>query len=245
MEIKKFHFLLGLLTYIVLGISPAACQTKYKLLPSFLSRFPDAVLPDTVQYTDTEFNYGYYDEAEEEGSDSEKDTSGIKYTTGVGAKPDSMLIDTGLVRLFLLSDSEQVRLSVTDEMQDTILPDYYAIKKYNSGQNFYMVIFEKRYVYSGYPVSQRYLCTISKAGNYIDKIKIASAEYSGTYVLDDGFRAPWFPDEKSVIEKSLKIGLFDQGIGFITKAGSDHIELNADKWYQIDVNGRIKLQPEK
>lgn len=223
----RLILLTGCYTFITASLF-AQPEKKQISFSNFISQFPTVQLPDTIQYTADEFDYGYY---EPEGNDDEADTSAnvtndstsIKYRNSVLPKPDSLIISDALVQTFLLADTEHVYIYWPEYKPDTIHPVYYFSKRFITGQHFYCVVYEKQFVYSGAAFCQKYLCTLTRNGKLIDKIKVASADYSGTGFLHGDFRVPWFPDEKSIISKAFTIYNFKEGISTISHAGSGKV----------------------
>ena len=214
-------------------------EGQIKHIEDFIKRFSFVSLPDTIQYSANEFDYGYYESENEEDNES----TSSEYKNTVLAKPDSLIITYDLVKSFLLEKSEQLTEYWPENSHDTIFPTYYYSNGILFKNNFYCIVYEKQFHLEDKPFCQKYLCTLAKNGKLIDKIKVASADYSGTGILDEGFRIPWFPDEMSIINKDLKIYYFKEGIHLMTRAGSDKVELDPEIIYQIDNKGKInKIQ---
>lgn len=238
------RFLTILTIYFTLTTVTAFGQTERKIsFHNFIKQFPKISLPDTIQYSSDEFDYGYYKpDYEQNGEDSANyqkviDTTTTQYQNSVLPKSDSLIITYDLVKSFLLTDTEQVTVYWSEDFPDTM---YYFTKNLFASKNFYCVVYESQYYYNGSSYCQKYLCTLGKKGKLIDKIKVASANYSGTGILGDGYRVPWYPDEKSIVTQDLKIFYFKEGIQFMTTAGSDKVELRSNNIYQIDNKGKIK-----
>ena len=214
-------------------------EGQIKHIEDFIKRFAIVSLPDTIQYSANEFDYEYYESENEEDNES----TSSKYQNTVLPKPDSLIITYDLVKTFLLAKSEELTEYWPEDSHDTIFPTYYYSKGILSRNNFYCIVYEKQFYFGDKPFCQKYMCTLTKNGKLIDKIKVASADYSGTGILRDEFRIPWFPDEISIINKDLKIYYFKEGIHLMTRAGSDKVELDPEIVYQIDDKGKInKIQ---
>jgi hypothetical protein len=189
---------------------------------AFVKLFPKIPLPTSIKYSDPEFKTEYYTPEE---TTSKKES--IPYHDHILPKDTSRIIKYKLVKLFLLTDTEIVTPLYPDNnsASDTIYPTYYISNRLATNKNFVCLIFERQFNFNGSNNAEKYLCTIAKSGKLIDKILVASAIYSGTGILAEGFRVPWFPDTKSDINKDLSISFKDANYG--------------DFIYQIDDNGKI------
>ncbi len=241
----RIFFILTVFLTVTVAKVFGQTEMKNKRFDNFIKQFPATNLPDTIQYSVIEFDYGYYEPDDEQGDVDSANSRRVidttqEYQNSVLPKPDSLIITYELVKSFLLADAEKPTVYWAQDSPDTIHPIYYFTKKFLTNKNFYCVVYERQFYFNGNPYCQKYLCTLTKNGKFIDKIKVASADYSGTGILGDGFRVPWFPDEKSVINQDLKILYFKEGLQFITVAGSGKVELFPDNIYQIDNNANIK-----
>lgn len=185
-----------------------------------------------MRYTDAEFSYEYYTPEKDE-TDARKDTA-YPYRSNVAAKPESKAIPGKLVKAFLMKASEP--LSDMGTESDAV---FYYSRRILTGKNFYCVIYEKQAMASGNLYGRKYLCTLDQHGRLIDKIKIASAEYAGTSIMENNFRIPWFPDEQSILLPELVIACFEQGLHYITATGSGTTRLDPDHLYRVSDKGKI------
>lgn len=192
---------------------------------NFIKSFPISTLPANIKYSESEFKTEYYTP---EDSASKKDS--IPYHDHVFQKDSSLIIKYELVKLFLLADTEKVAPTfvINNPVVDTIYPTYYISTLLMIDKNFVCLVYERQFdMGTGNPCAEKYLCTITKTGKLIDKILVASANYSGTGILDEGFRVPWFPKTQSFLNSDLSIVFKDSNYG--------------DFNYQIDDNGKINL----
>ena len=189
---------------------------------NFIKSFPSVELPDTIQYSDAEFSYGYYD-CSSNTSDA-KDTA-VKYQDGVLSKDDSLIINYALAKEILLGDTGRTDDEGSNDSTQAI---FYITSRIITHKNFYCIVYEeqKNPRYSAWSIAHKYLCTFTKKGKLINQILVASADYSGTGILCEGFRVPFYPNEYSFITNNLKIFFYDPE--------------NHDIIYQIDKRGRIK-----
>ncbi|ABG58397.1 hypothetical protein [Cytophaga hutchinsonii] len=224
-------------------------QHGKKVVLDFAGQFPVVSLPDTIRYAPHEFDYGYYipDEQEEYGDDANAhntDTEDLQIKNdllfdcqnSVLQKSDSLRIPYELVQDFLLTDSLKNIRYPSDESIDPADASYYFVNRIAASKKNYCLLYEIQHAFS----NEKYLCTLSKTGMLIDKIKVASANYSGTSVQGDGFRILWFPDEKSTIFKNLTIYYFTDGIQYETDTGTNKIQAVPDRIYKIDGKGNIQ-----
>jgi hypothetical protein len=213
---------MGKTTFIILLFISSTSFGQNTRFDTFVKLFPRTVLPTTVKYSESEFKTEYYTP---ENTTTKKDS--IPYRDHILPKDSSLLINYNLVKLFLLADTEAVTPLYPDKLSDTIYPTYYASCRLAIDKNFECLIFERQFNTSaGNPFAEKYLCTLSKTGQLIDKILLASANYSGNGILSEGFRVPWFPDTQSDISETLSIHFKDENHG--------------DFIYQIDDKGKIK-----
>jgi hypothetical protein len=131
------------------------------------------------------------------------------------------------MKSFLLNDTESVTpFYPKGEAVDTVYPVYYVTAKFKTNKDFICLIYEMQYnIGSGNPNAEKYVCTLTKTGKLIDKLLVASANYSGTGILTESFRVPWFPDVQSKISKDLTI---------ITTESGD-----VKGWYQLNTKGEF------
>lgn len=208
----------------ILFISSKAFGQKNIKFDAFAKSFPKTTLPTTIKYSEFEFKTEYYTR---EDTTAQKDS--IPYHDHILPKDTSLIIKYELVQSFLLADSEVItpRFPDNNTSSDSIFPTYYISTRLITNKNFVCLIYERQFnIGSGNSCAEKYLCTITKDGKLIDKILIASANYSGTGILDEDFRVPWFPETKSNITKDLSIILKDGNNGTLK--------------YQIDNKGKIK-----
>lgn len=186
---------------------------------AFLHRFPPKSLPATIAYERDEFDYGYYSD---ENFNNENDTSGItieingqEYQNSVLLKDDSLIITYELMHQFLMADTESVTPGrpVNETPNDTRNPTYYISSKLNISKPFYCVVYERQLWIGSNSGAEKYLCTLNKKGKLLDKILVASANFSGTGIMGDSFRVPWFPDVRSEIMEDLTIHFKDANRG--------------------------------
>jgi len=59
-------------------------------------------------------------------------------------------------------------------------------------------------------VAEKYVCSITKKGKTIDKILVASINYSSSVISVDGYRIPWFLNAKSFINTDMTITFDDE-----------------------------------
>ncbi len=215
---KGIFFILFALSVSIHGQTPG--------FRNFIKLFPKRNLPVCIQYADKEFDIQKYVPEEEEMRDSIAKDKIITYKNTILAKSDSLELSYELVKTYLLADSETVTLYWPNDYPDTMHPVYYVNERLLTDKNFFSLIYERQFSDgSGNPYAYKYLCTLSAKGKLIDKVVLASAEYSGTGILGSGFRVPWFPDNKSCINKDL----------VITFTGNDeHVVI-----YKIDDKGKI------
>lgn len=208
---------------ILLFISSTVFGQKNIGFDTFVKLFPKTTLPTCIKYSESEFKTEYYTPEE---TTAIKDS--IPYHDHILPKDTSLIIKYELVKLFLLADTEIVtpRYPDNNSASDTIYPTYYISNRLTTNKNFVCLIYERQFNFNGSTNAEKYLCTIAKTGKLLDKILVASADYSGTGILAEGFRVPWFPDTKSDINKDLSIIFKDANYG--------------DFIYQIDDNGKIK-----
>jgi len=207
---KTIIIILQLLSIVVFGQ-----KTKFK---DFVNLFPKTTLPTTIKYSESEFKTEYYTP---ENSLVKGDS--IPYHDHVLPKDSSLIINSELVKSFLLLDSEKVELKTpTDNLQSIV---FYISSKLIINKNFICLIYERQFQTDGTPNAEKYLCTLTSKGILIDKILVASANYTGTGILVDSFRVPWFPDVMSSINNDLTI-----------KFTNSH---DGDSFYQIDKKGKI------
>jgi len=207
---------------ILLFISSTVFGQKNIGFDTFVKLFPKTTLPTCIKYSESEFKTEYYTPEDTTAKDS------IPYHDHILPKDSSLIIKYELVKLFLLADTEIVTPRYPDNgtTSDTIYPIYYISTRLITNTNFVCLIYERQFNFNGSTNAEKYICTITKAGKLIDKILVASADYSGNGILAEGFRVPWFPDTKSDINKDLSIIFKDANYG--------------DFIYQIDDNGKIK-----
>lgn len=207
---------------ILLFISSTTYGQKNLRFDSFVKLFPKTTLPACIKYSESEFKTEYYTP---ENSAEKKDS--IPYHDHILPKDTSLIIKYELVKSYLLADSEVVIPRYPDNSitSDTIYPIYYISTRLITNTNFVCLIYERQFSFNGSTNAEKYLCTITKTGKFIDKLLVASADYSGTGILDEGFRVPWFPDTQSNINNYLSIILKDGNYG--------------DSAYQIDDKGSI------
>lgn len=209
---------------ILLFISSTTLGQKNVRFDTFVKLFPKTTLPTSIKYSESEFKTEYYTP---ENTTTKKDR--IPYHDHILPKDTSLIIKYELIKLFLLADTEIVtpRYPDNSSLSDTIFPTYYASNRLIINKNFECLIYERQFnVGAGNPFAEKYLCTLTKTGKLIDKFLVASADYSGTGILAEGFRIPWFPDTQSNISKTLSIIFKDGNYG--------------DSTYQIDDKGKIK-----
>lgn len=202
----------------------------------FIRRFPVAVLPDTIQYSNDEFENVTM---EAEGGEATKPAGPtMTYQNDVLSKPDSMIIPVDMVTKYLLPDTENVIVLPDENTPDTIFPVYYYEKRLVVSPDFICLVFEKQMRISGLPYCQKWMCTFTNGGMLIDRLKVASAEYSGTGIMGDAFRVPYFPDEKSIL-KGQEINHFKEGLQLSVTTSTGKTELSPDDTYRFDPNGKI------
>lgn len=192
---------------------------------NFIKLFPKTNLPTCIKYSEKEFQTEYYTSDDTTVKDS------IPFHDHVLPKDSSLIIKYALVQSFLLEDKEKVTPLWPDNSPhpDTISPTYYISTRLTTNKIFICLIYERQFRSGNNPYAEKYLCTLTKTGKLIDKVLVASADYSGTGILADSFRAPWFPDVQSCISNDLTI---------IFKNPED----NKDETYQVDDNGKINKQ---
>jgi hypothetical protein len=192
---------------------------------NFIKLFPETNLPTCIKYSEKEFQTEYYT------SNDTKVKERIPFHDHILPKDSSLNIKYALVQTFFLADTEKVTPLWPDNspQSDTIFPTYYISTCLTTTKNFICLIYERQFRYGNNPYAEKYLCTLTKTGKLIDKVLVASADYSGTGILADNFRVPWFPDKQSSISNDLTI---------ILKNPED----NKDEIYQVDDNGKINKQ---
>ena len=218
----------------ILSSSIAFCQQNKQHFEEFISNFPIAKLPDTIRFSDDEFEYNYFIPGDDGAFDDSiktnidttlVDTSKIKYRSEVKIPSENLEIDFNDVKLYLYCDSDNIYKDLRDLTElDSAYLKFYCVSNYITNRNFICLVFQR---YFGWNNSEKYLCTLTKSGKFIDKILIASGDSYFSSILGTNYKIPWFPEEYGFINKSLKIDFF--------KVWNDeHI------FYQIDNNGRIR-----
>ena len=211
-------------TFIVLlFVASSTLAQKNNTFDNFVKLFPKTTLPTSVLYSESEFKTEYYTP---EDVTSKKDS--IPFHDHILPKDSSLIIKYELVKLFLLADTESVtpRYPDNSNANDSIFPTYYISSQLKTNKNFVCLVYERQFYWNGSPNAEKYICTITNTGKLIDKLLVASAVYSGTGLLYEGFRVPWFPDTKSNISNNLRIELKDANFGNL--------------YYQMDDNGHLK-----
>ncbi len=193
---------------------------KNQKFQEFLERFPPKALPTVIAFERNEFDYGYYSDEnlgdETDSSVTRVEISGQEYQNSVLVKDDSLMITYELVQQYLMADSESVAPTwqVEGVTTDTLFPIYYVSSRLQPGKSFICVIYERQFIIGSGDNAEKYLCTMSKKGKLIDKILVASANYSGTGIMGDSFRVPWFPNVRSEIQQDLSIHFIDANQGY-------------------------------
>ncbi len=184
---------------------------------SFVKLFPKTSLPTVVKYSDAEFQTEYYTPDDTTIKDS------VPFHDHVLPKDSFLIVEYELVKTFLLADTEKVSPLWPDNspQSDTIFPTYYISSRLAINKNFVCIIYERQFISGSNPYAEKYLCTLTNTGKIIDKILLASANYSGTGMLDKDYRVPWFPDVQSSIDNDLKIILKDGNNGEIINKIND------------------------
>lgn len=213
---------------ILLFISSITYGQKNIRFDNFVKLFPKITIPTCIKYSESEFHTKYYT------PENTLQKESIPYHDHVLPKDSSLIIKHELVKSFLLTNTEDATLlnhTNKDPASYLIYPTYYITTQIIVNKNFVCLIYERRYNddLNDYPYAEKYLCTITKTGKLIDKILVASANYSGTGILTESFRIPWFPDTQSNINNDLLISLKDGKNGNFTL-------------YKIDDTGKINTK---
>ena len=208
---------------ILLFVSATTFGQKNIKFDNFIKLFPKTTLPTSILYAETEFKTEYYTP---EDMTTKKDS--IPFHDHILPKDTSLIIKNELVKQFLLADTESVtpRYPNNSNTSDTIYPTYYVSKQLLTNKNFICIVYERQFYWNGNTNADKYLCTITTTGKLIDKLLVASADYSGTGILAEGFRVPWFPDTKSNVSINLTIVMEDR--------------INGDFNYQINDSGNVR-----
>ena len=208
---------------ILLFVSATTFGQENIKFDNFIKLFPKTTLPTSILYAESEFKTDYY---KPEDMTAKKDS--IPFHDHILPKDTALIIKNESVKLFLLADTESVtpRYPDNNNSSDTIYPTYYVSTQLITNTNFACLVYERQFIVNGINNSEKYLCTITNSGKLIDKILVASAVYSGTGLLYEGFRVPWFPDTKSKINNDLTIVLDDQ--------------INGNLSYQINDKGIVR-----
>lgn len=208
---------------VLLFVFTKSFGQKNHRFDTFVKLFPKVTLPTTIRYSESEFQTDYYTP---EDTSVRKDS--IPYADHILPKDSVLIINYELVKSFLLADTESVTPRCPDNSSISVIvyPKYYVSSQLITNTNFICLCYERQYYFNGNTNAEKFLCTITKTGKLIDKIMVASADYSGTGILAEGFRVPWFPDTKSDIKKDLSIAFKNGNFG--------------DFIFQIDNNGKIK-----
>ena len=219
-----------IINFVFFFISTIAFGQKTLDFPRFVEQFPEIELPVTIQYSRDEFDYAYYTPDESEmNSDSIlhiNDSVKIEYQNSVLRKSELLTISYELVKAFLLADTENVfLLGPESNPLDTIYPSYFISQRLKSKNDYLCLIYEAQFEFAGHPIAEKYLCTLTKTGKLIDKVLVASANYSGTGIIGNDYRIPWYPNVKSLISIDMTITFSDEN--------------SNEKVFKIDKFGKI------
>ena len=205
---------------------------------SFLKKFKPTTLPICVDYSHQEqiyFGAIYHTDtiyADDAGS-TEFELVDVMVESGNYEKDTTLLLTQAAVKKYLLPNSAHI-FTINPESGDTLYStpvgeylnsDFYAISRVLNTNRYYGVIYERIFYVSGIKSSEKYFCTISKQGNFISRIRIASFVYSGTGIGSSGVRVPWFPHQQGCIKKNSTIAF-----------PSDY---NQETLYKISADGSI------
>lgn len=212
----KCHALLLLLT-----ISFIDMQAQLTSIKDFCKEFKKIELPTEIKFVDTEFNIEYYK------SDASLDLKeNIPYRDHALDIDSTRLLNDPLCIQYFFSKNEKTVLQNFTSSQE--VRRFVPIGLFMTNSNFYIFIFQTQYTFDSMVQNEKYLCTVTKQGEYIDKLLLASANYAGTSLIANDFRVPWFPDVYSNISRNLSIDFVDAN--------------QAHKKYKITADGKIVLQ---
>lgn len=132
------------------------------------------------------------------------------YETTNYKKDTSLKLSENFIANYITVDTESLNdteNNIDDKPENT---SYYAIDLILNNKSIYVITFERIFSSQGIPSSEKILCTYNLNGKLISKIKVASFIFSGTGTGESGAKVPWFPIEKSCIDKNLTVK-FDIG----------------------------------
>ncbi len=187
----------------------------------FVKRFPVLVLPATIRYAGNEFITEYHTP---DKTKKNKKPKAIPYVGGFKPKSASLLISNVSVRSFLFSDSTDGLVPGSQyDTADSTYAKYYINSQIVTGKQFIALIYEIQFDTNGHPGAEKILCTFSKKGKLTDRMLLASAVFSGTAALDEGFRIPFYPEVKSSVDNKMTIKFTGDETKVYTITPSGHI----------------------
>jgi hypothetical protein len=205
----------------LLSASIADMQAQLPSIGDFCKEFRKIELPTEIRFVDTEFNVEYY-----KSDASGKAKENKPYRDHVLDIDSTKLLNFPLCIQYFFSKNEKTVLQNTTSSQE--VSRFIPIGLFSTNSNFSIFIFQTQYTFNDMLQNEKYLCTVSKQGEYIDKLLLASANYAGTSLIANDFRVPWFPDVYSNISSDLTVDFIDAN--------------QAHKKYKITVDGKIVLQ---
>ena len=140
------------------------------------------------------------------------------YETTKYNKDPSLKLSPSFIKTYINTDTESLNDTENSAEDNSENSSYYAINLILKNKTIYAMTYERIFKSQGIPSSEKILCTYNLNGKLVSKIKVASFIFSGTGTGESGAKVPWFPIQKSCIDKNL-IVKFD--IGSKYKIGAD------------------------
>lgn len=132
------------------------------------------------------------------------------YETTKYKKASKLKLSTSFIKTHINTDTEFLDDTENSAEDNSENSTYYAINLILKNKSIYALTYERIFMSQGIPSSEKILCTYNLNGKLISKITVASFIFSGTGTGESGAKVPWFPIEKSCIDKNL-IVKFDIG----------------------------------
>lgn len=132
------------------------------------------------------------------------------YETTKYKKDQRLKLNPGFVKKYIDTDKKYLNESNNSLENNSENASYYATNLIIKSKIIYAVSYERIFKNQGILSSEKFLYTYNLNGKIISKIKVASFVFNGTGTGESGAKVPWFPIEKSCLDKNLVIK-FDNG----------------------------------
>ncbi len=127
------------------------------------------------------------------------------YETTKYKKDPKLKLSESFIAKYINADTESLNDTENNTDDNSTNTSYYAINLILKNKSIYIITYERIFASQGIPSSEKILCTYNLNGKLISKIKVASFIFSGTGTGESGAKVPWFPIQKSCIDKNLTV----------------------------------------